>query len=58
MEDSPLKAPLVVLLVEDNPVIPPVPDVPTHIPGVMNIRGDIVSVVGLKQLRGLEREQS
>jgi len=36
--------------------ITPVPDVPPHVLGIMNIRGEIISVVDLKQLLGLDQE--
>jgi purine-binding chemotaxis protein CheW len=34
--------------------VTPVPDMPPHVLGIMNIRGEIISVVDLKQLLGLD----
>ncbi len=38
--------------------ITPVPDVPSHIVGIINLRGEIVSVVDLKPILSLEEEDT
>ncbi len=43
-----------VLSVESIPPITPVPDAPPHIPGVVNLYGDITVLVDLTVLRGQE----
>lgn len=43
-----------VLSVESIPPITPVPDAPPHIPGVVNLHGDITVLVDLTVLRGQE----
>jgi len=41
-----------------SPVVVPVPCAPAYVRGIMNLRGEILTVIGLKRFFGLEEQQT